>query len=423
MNSKLLLQSASTLAAIFGMMLSANSAKPETVLLPQNDGSIITRPSSPVGIYAGGLIAIAGAGVGVASAFGLTDSFGKKEERQQQALIPQSQPQPVYQPQPAQETAGFQPMSFSRSIQLFEDDESESEDDGVDLSMVEDEPEEAEVDEPEDVWAEPVIHQPRQEQAIKQSKPQTERIDPLVHELLDQGCVWMIGRKGSGKTSKAEWFVEEYINQGCEVWIIDPHAKAGQWENLKVFGKGMNYRDVENGLKAYVEEITRRYQVRAVDESYDPLESEKRIVLVCEEMSKWGNTVAEITMRDFMGCVLADLRKANAGCLFISHGETLAMFGGTKALSGFREAINSDIAKLYTFSEPIPGSVPQKFRPLPNAEVKFPEDTQRRRVSRCNAMRATGKYFRTVDQLEKERSSRQNPQPSTSSNVVQLRRA
>lgn len=244
-----------------------------------------------------------------------------------------------------------------------------------------------------------------------ESKPHPEMIaakdddlDPMIYDLLDEGCVWLIGRKGSGKSSKAEWFVEKYLDFGYEVWIIDPHCKAGQWQhpNIKVYGRGMNYREVDKGLGDYEAEMTRRYKKRSTTPGYEPIRDEKRIIILCEEMSKWGSKVNQEIMSSFMGCVLADIRKANGGALFISHGETLNMFGGKKALEGFRDAIDADMAKLYSDSEPVPGSRPTQYKPTGKGSVKFPGDDKARPIKIGSSMIGSGKHFKVMSQLEKQ---------------------
>lgn len=206
------------------------------------------------------------------------------------------------------------------------------------------------------------------------AKPKDDRDSPRYQwlwDLMDEGTILLNGRKGSGKTSKAQFLVEEYLKAGYQVDIVDPHAAAGQWEPLKVWGRGKNWREVNEGLKAFIKEVNRRYSDRAEIEGYDPMVDEPRLILVCEEMTQWADQVDIELMKEFWGVVLGDIRKANAGVLFISHGETLASIGG-KALEGRRKTVDDDVAKLKCFGKPIPGTRPTRYMPLPYAELSIP---------------------------------------------------
>ncbi|NEP52880.1 MAG: hypothetical protein F6K65_30400 [Moorea sp. SIO3C2] len=252
------------------------------------------------------------------------------------------------------------------------------------------------------------LPQERKSRAIAEKRTQESVAIPSeIHEILDEGCIWLMGRKGSEKTSKLEFIAEHYIDQGYEVWVMDPHCRAGQWDGLKVYGSGMDYRAIAKGLQAFTDEMDRRYKRRAKDPSYDPM-NDKRIIVICEEMTKWGQKVDPKVMADFMGCVLADIRKANGGAVFVSHGETLAMFGGRKALEGFRDAIDTDVAKIYCFSEPVKQGNTKNLKAKPFVQVLFPGETQRVSVTVGNSMRAKGTHFKTAFQIEQNLRARES---------------
>lgn len=206
------------------------------------------------------------------------------------------------------------------------------------------------------------------------AKPKDERESPKyqwIWDLMDEGAVLLTGRKGSGKTSKAQFLVEEYLKAGYEVEIIDPHAAAGQWEPLKVWGRGKNWREVNAGLKAFVAEVDRRYSERAENEEYDPMRDEKRKILVCEEMTQWSDQCDQDVVKEFWGVAIGDIRKANAGILFVSHGETLMSIGG-EALKGRKKSIEDDVAKLKCYGQPVQGSRPLQYMPLAYADLSIP---------------------------------------------------
>jgi hypothetical protein len=209
-----------------------------------------------------------------------------------------------------------------------------------------------------------------------------------IKDLFEEGSIFLCGPRGSGKTSKAEFLIEEYIKRGYRVEVADPHAKAGQWAPLKVYGRGFNYAEVEQALRDYIDEIKERYQRLAEDEDYDPLEDEDRCILVCEEMIKWASKLPEELVGEFLDVAVADIRKANGGVVFISQGETLACIGG-KAAAGKKALLDDSLAKLKGMSVADP-SVKGGYRPLPYAEWK-PSGARVVKVAVPDWMRGTPK--------------------------------
>ena len=189
-----------------------------------------------------------------------------------------------------------------------------------------------------------------------------------IKDLFEEGAVFLCGTRGSGKTSKAEFLIEEYLKRGYRVEVADPHAKAGQWAPLKVYGRGLNYAEVEQAIQNFIDEINDRYERMAVDEDYDPLEDEQRCILVCEEMKRWARKLPEKLVADFWDLVVADIRKGNGGVLLISQGKTKDCYGG-KGADGKSELIEDSLARLKCRSVADP-AIPGGYRPLPDAEWK-----------------------------------------------------
>lgn len=192
-----------------------------------------------------------------------------------------------------------------------------------------------------------------------------------LFQLLDAPCIRIFGPQGSGKSSKLAWFGLEQSKRGDRVMVINPLAKAGDFKGLKVYGKGLNYRDAEEGLREFVLEAKRRLKDRGTIEGYDPLVDEDHWTLLCDEMSDWGEWVSSEVMQELVGVQQQFLRQANMSVRQVSHGDTNAMNGG-EALRGRKEAMNRQFYKIETSSVYDP-SVPGKLRCSGRALLHVPD--------------------------------------------------
>ena len=258
-----------------------------------------------------------------------------------------------------------------------------------------------ELEELGDVWEEPAPQPEPKPEPPKVSPIDSPRYQWMKH-LVDSAKLWLIGGEGSGKTSKTEWLVDQYVQRDYEVWVIDPHAAAGQWDPLKVYGRGQNWESVNRGIEEFCKETTRRIGDRGSVKYYDPLEDEKRLILICEEMSAWADKVDPAILRDFYAILPGDLRKANVGVVFVAHGATLAFIGGDAA-TGKKKNIETTFTRLHCFSEPIPGT--NKYRPLPYANLQTPKNTTPTKVDVPEWMRGSGEHLCTCDRLREEKQA------------------
>jgi hypothetical protein len=169
-----------------------------------------------------------------------------------------------------------------------------------------------------------------------------------VRELEEAGTVLACGPQGSGKTGKVRYLTNAYYKRGDEVWVIDPHAAYGQYpEWARLFGGGMNWKDVNSAMEKFISEVERRYQERFSNPEYGekgPF-GEKRIILVCEEMQQWSKEVEEDLLKRFVTNVLTATRKANMGILIVSQSDKVSQFLG-KAASGNKDLLESTVAKI-----------------------------------------------------------------------------
>jgi hypothetical protein len=169
-----------------------------------------------------------------------------------------------------------------------------------------------------------------------------------VKEMEQATTILACGEQGSGKSGKVKYLINFYRDRGDEVWVIDPHCYYGQYaSDIRLFGAGMNWKEVDTAMEDFIAEIQRRYKKMAEDPDYGehgPF-NEKRIILVCEEMYQWSKEVDEETLKRFATNALAATRKANMGILIVSQSDKVSMVLG-KAASGNKDLLESTVAKI-----------------------------------------------------------------------------
>ncbi len=216
--------------------------------------------------------------------------------------------------------------------------------------------------------------EPKPEPAPEPPKVVDHSRDPRyagLFQLLDAPCIRIFGPQGSGKSSKLAWFGLEQVKRGDRVMVINPLAKAGDFKGLKVYGKGLSYKEAEEGLCEFVQEAKRRLRDRGTIEDYDPLIHELHWSLLCDEMSDWGEWVDPEIMAELVGVQQQFLRQANMSVRQVSHGDTNAMNGG-EALRGRKDAMNRQFYKIETSSTHDP-TVPGKLRCSGRAQLHIPD--------------------------------------------------
>jgi hypothetical protein len=169
-----------------------------------------------------------------------------------------------------------------------------------------------------------------------------------VRDLEAAPTVLACGEQGSGKTGKVTYLRNHYQKRGDEVWVIDPHAYKGQYpESIKLFGGGMNWKEIDSAMDKFITEIERRYKARYEDETYGEYGpfAEKRITLICEEMYQWSKEVDEGILKRFATNALSSTRKANMGILIVSQSDKVSQILG-KAASGNKDLLENTVAKI-----------------------------------------------------------------------------
>ena len=188
---------------------------------------------------------------------------------------------------------------------------------------------------------------------------------PTPYSLLpNMGCVGIVGhQKGSGKTSKLAWLVAEHIKRSREVWVINPFCPAAHFKGVRVWGKGLNYKNAAIGIRKFAEIGHNRIKRRGIDPNYDPF-NDTPLVLILDELSNYSSAIDKedpeaIPM--LWDLIIQFIRQANMFVAFASHGDTQALLGGNKALAGKSEAIKIAINWIYAQAQ-IDPSVPGNYR-------------------------------------------------------------
>ncbi|MEO1374518.1 MAG: hypothetical protein AAFW70_09425 [Cyanobacteria bacterium J06635_10] len=184
-------------------------------------------------------------------------------------------------------------------------------------------------------------------------KPQSSSEDKYaeVKSLVYENTVGIVGKeKGSGKTSKLGYLIAEHIKLGHLVWMVNPFAKGQQWKGIKVFGRGYKFVEATNAIREFTRIAFWRI-AEAGDETkeYEPFD-DYHLHLSLDEMSNYSSeidTIDSTIMPKFWEAVVQFLRQANMSVSFASHGDTQAMLGGAKALTGKSQTIKDAIIWLY----------------------------------------------------------------------------
>lgn len=175
---------------------------------------------------------------------------------------------------------------------------------------------------------------------------------PEYMMLLKENTIILAGReKGSGKTSRAGWFIAEFLKLGAEVKYASAIYHAGQFAGLDigiidipeaVEGKicDEDYSEVERVITWFVVTMQSRARRASKEPNFDPWE-EPKAVLVLDEGSDYAANVDQELMGKLWTVATQLTRQFNGVLIFCSHGTTLDMLGGRSALEGKRETLNN----------------------------------------------------------------------------------
>jgi ATP:corrinoid adenosyltransferase len=171
-------------------------------------------------------------------------------------------------------------------------------------------------------------------QAINPETTNSNNSNNWFAHAVDHGCVLVWGGQDSGKTTAASHIIKARKERGDRVVVLDPHAEKGQWEGLEVIGAGMDYKAIDEFMKWYFEECGRRYKLLRA-EGKEAVKKLGSICLVAEELTNFAERCKNSA--EFIKACLSDNRKILFNCLFIAHGRTLTLIGGSKGTAQTRD--------------------------------------------------------------------------------------
>jgi hypothetical protein len=158
-------------------------------------------------------------------------------------------------------------------------------------------------------------------------------VDWLSH-AIDYFCILIWGGQNGGKTTAASHVIKGKKDRGNRIIILDPHAAKRQWEGLEVIGSGMDYKAINDFMKWYFEECQRRYELLR-SEGEKAVKKLGKICIVAEELTNYAKRCDNSP--EFIQACLSDNRKIFFGAVFISHGRTLNLLGGSQGTAKTRD--------------------------------------------------------------------------------------
>lgn len=186
--------------------------------------------------------------------------------------------------------------------------------------------------------------------------------------LTDYPVCLVFGAPGGGKSTFTEKLVEKKLSAGHKVVILDPHYKLGAWKGCEVYGKAFDYKEIDEKLLEFCEEVKDRYRRLAteVNPIFEPFS------IIAEEFTTWGKRCKNAGA--FVWQIVSDIRKVNCFATIVGHTNTLAGLGG-KESAGSAKLILDAVLEVEIIAKQDPDSgraVPafQSFVKLPGMKRK-----------------------------------------------------
>ncbi|MBW4495019.1 MAG: type IV secretory system conjugative DNA transfer family protein [Oscillatoria princeps RMCB-10] len=191
--------------------------------------------------------------------------------------------------------------------------------------------------------------------------------------LLSYPSVVIYGPQGSGKSSFAAWLLEQRLNAGHQVEILDPHREAGQWDGLLVFGEGLDYAAIDSRLLAFSQLI----KIRHLQRSKQPGLTLQPVTVLAEEFYRWASKCQHSDA--FFKDARTDIRKVSCHVVFVSRARPA---GGGKGLATAADTGLLEL-ELEAKTDPLTGFA----LPAGTGKLKYPGQKDGRRVEIASWMR------------------------------------
>jgi energy-coupling factor transporter ATP-binding protein EcfA2 len=146
-----------------------------------------------------------------------------------------------------------------------------------------------------------------------------------LKRLLTQEAIIVLGPKGSGKTTLSLALLYAVVAEGHNITIIDPHAELNRWPaNVRCYGRGLDYAEIDRTLLALFAEMKLRYQ-KGQEGRREPLYAFiDEVPSIREECPSWSKVFAKL---------LREARKVNIHVVVLSQSflvEDLGINGDTR---------------------------------------------------------------------------------------------
>ncbi len=158
-------------------------------------------------------------------------------------------------------------------------------------------------------------------EVVPQLLPAPTQVDLLTALDNVQRCL-IVGASDSGKTTLLQWLISRRLHTS-KVIVIDPHAYPDKWQGCVVVGTGRNYSEIDRGLEALVQLMTKRYD--EIGKGIVVEQGHARITILIDE---WRAIVYNVKQAsEAIKALLTESRKAAFSVFVATHSDRAKPLG------------------------------------------------------------------------------------------------